>query len=197
MKRKSSVCAVESRLPLPAEKITTPKTRAREVMNQRPSRSHGFQTLSRRGQARVEFSSYHSMGVQCRHLSNSAAAQSSVLCSGGSSTPVLWQKCQKLLFFPKIVKRIKRHSLSLLALNPSLSPDSLTIKDLNCRGAWVAQSVGHATLAQVVISQSVGLSPTSGSVLSVQEPGACFGFCVFLSLSLPLPNSRSVCLSKN
>ena len=33
-------------------------------------------------------------------------------------------------------------------------------------GAWVAQSVKHPTLAQVVISWLVSLSPTSGSVLT-------------------------------
>ena len=31
------------------------------------------------------------------------------------------------------------------------------------RGAWVAQSVKRPTSAQVTISRSVGLSPTSGS----------------------------------
>ena len=36
-------------------------------------------------------------------------------------------------------------------------------------GAWVAQSVEHLTSAQVMISQSVGSSPTSGSVLTAQS----------------------------
>ena len=36
-------------------------------------------------------------------------------------------------------------------------------------GACVAQSVGRPTLAQVMISQFVGLSPTSGSVLTAQS----------------------------
>ena len=35
--------------------------------------------------------------------------------------------------------------------------------------AWVAQSVKRPTLAQVTISQSMGLSPTSGSVLTAQS----------------------------
>ena len=39
----------------------------------------------------------------------------------------------------------------------------------NPRGAWVAQSVGHPTLAQVMISRFVGLSPASGSVLTAQS----------------------------
>ena len=34
---------------------------------------------------------------------------------------------------------------------------------------WVAQSVKRLTLAQVMISQFVGLSPASGSVLTAQS----------------------------
>ena len=37
------------------------------------------------------------------------------------------------------------------------------------RGTWVAQSVEHLTLAQVMISGFVGSSPTSGSVLTAQS----------------------------
>ena len=36
-------------------------------------------------------------------------------------------------------------------------------------GTWVAQSVKHPTLAQVMISQFVSSSPTSGSVLTAQS----------------------------
>ena len=36
-------------------------------------------------------------------------------------------------------------------------------------GAWVAQSVKHPTLAQVMISRSVNSSPVSGSVLTAQS----------------------------
>ena len=36
-------------------------------------------------------------------------------------------------------------------------------------GAWVAQSVQHLTSAQVMISWFLGLSPTSGSVLTAQS----------------------------
>ena len=55
-------------------------------------------------------------------------------------------------------------------------------------GAWVAQSDKHVTSAQAMISQFVGSSPAWGSVLTAQSlDGACFGFCVSLSLSvLPL-----------
>ena len=49
-------------------------------------------------------------------------------------------------------------------------------------------SVGkRPTSAQVMISQFVSSSPTSGSVLTAQtEPGGCFGFCASLSLCPPL-----------
>ena len=45
---------------------------------------------------------------------------------------------------------------------------SYSIKALS-RGAWVAQSVKRPTSAQVMISQSVCSSPTSGSVLTAQS----------------------------
>ena len=61
------------------------------------------------------------------------------------------------------------------------------------RGAWVAQSVERLTSAQVMISQSVGSSPVSGSVLTAQslEPASD---SVSSSLSAPLP--LMICLSK-
>ena len=40
---------------------------------------------------------------------------------------------------------------------------------LSIRGAWVAQSVGRPTSAQVMTSRSVSLSPASGSGLTVQS----------------------------
>ena len=42
-------------------------------------------------------------------------------------------------------------------------------KNLEERGTWVAQSVKHPTLARVLISQFLGLSPASGSVLTAQS----------------------------
>ena len=62
------------------------------------------------------------------------------------------------------------------------------------RGAWVAQSVKRPTSAQVMISQFVSSSPTSGSVLTAQslEPASD---SVSPSLSLPLPHSFSLSLS--
>ena len=52
----------------------------------------------------------------------------------------------------------------------------------NPRSAWVAQLVERLTSAQVMISRLVSSSPTSGSGADSLEPGACFGFCVSLSL---------------
>ena len=40
---------------------------------------------------------------------------------------------------------------------------------IQVRGTWVAQSVKRLTSAQVMISQLVGSSPVSGSMLSVQS----------------------------
>ena len=62
------------------------------------------------------------------------------------------------------------------------------------RGAWVAQLVKHQTLAQVMISQFMGLSPASGSVLTAQslEPASD---SVSPSLSAPPPLVCSVPVS--
>ena len=72
----------------------------------------------------------------------------------------------------------------------------MQIKNANQRGAWVAQSVGRPTSAQVMISRSVSSSPASGSVLTAQslEP-ALDSVCVSLSLLLPCSHSVSPSLS--
>ena len=49
------------------------------------------------------------------------------------------------------------------------TPDLLLHQKQHFRGAWVAQSVEQPTSAQVMISQSVGSSPASGSVLTAQS----------------------------
>ena len=54
------------------------------------------------------------------------------------------------------------------------------------RGAGVAQSVKCPTSTQVMISQLVSMSPTSGSVLTAQTVEPTFGFCVSPSLCPPL-----------
>ena len=65
-------------------------------------------------------------------------------------------------------------------------------------GAWVAQLDKRQTLAQVMVSWSVSLSPTSGFVLTAQslEPASD---SVFPSLSDLLPLMLMLCLtpSKN
>ena len=62
------------------------------------------------------------------------------------------------------------------------------------QGAWVAQSVKRLTSAQVMISQFVGSSPTLGSALTAQVWSLLW--IVYLPLSLSLPHSCSVSLSK-
>ena len=59
---------------------------------------------------------------------------------------------------------------------------SLPIKNKHFRGAWVAQSVKQPTSAQVMISRSMALSPTSGSVLTAQSLGPASDSVVFPSL---------------
>ena len=63
---------------------------------------------------------------------------------------------------------------------------------------WVAQSVKHPTLAQVIILRSMNSSPASGSVLTAGslEP-ASDSVSPSLSLSLPLPRLRTCSLSQN
>ena len=46
---------------------------------------------------------------------------------------------------------------------------STPLKIRTAWGSWVAQSVKHPTLAQVMISRSVSSSPASGSVLTAQS----------------------------
>ena len=60
------------------------------------------------------------------------------------------------------------------------------------RGAWGAQWAERPTSAPVTISQFVGSSPASGSVLTAQNLELLWILC--LPLSRPLPCSRSLCL---
>ena len=59
-------------------------------------------------------------------------------------------------------------------------------------GTWVAQSLECLTLAHVMISWFVGSSPMSGFELLVQS----LVQILCLPLSLPLPQSRALSLSK-
>ena len=58
-------------------------------------------------------------------------------------------------------------------------------KKQTMRGAWVAQSDKRPTLAQVMISRLVGLSPPLGSVLTAQSLESASDSCLPLSLSAP------------
>ena len=60
-------------------------------------------------------------------------------------------------------------------------------------GAWVAQSVGRPTSAQVMVLWLWSLRPAVRLCAGSSEPGACYGFCV--SLSLCFNPSYTVCLS--
>ena len=67
---------------------------------------------------------------------------------------------------------------------------NLSFNNYQFRGAWVAQSVKRPTSAQVMISQFVGLSPLSGSVLtaySLKPALDSVSPSLSLSLSLSLP----------
>ena len=69
------------------------------------------------------------------------------------------------------------------------------IQETYSRGAWVAQSIGRLTSAQVMISQFVSLSPMLGSMLTAEslEPALdsvspSLSVPPLLSLSLSLKN---------
>ena len=71
------------------------------------------------------------------------------------------------------------------------------------RGAWVAQSVEHPTLTQVMISRFVSSSPTSGSVLMAQslEPASdsvspSLSAPPLLTLGLSLASKRDKTINK-
>ena len=49
------------------------------------------------------------------------------------------------------------------------APGSMLFKGPVCWSTWVAQSVKHLALAQVMISLLMSSSPTSGSVLTAQS----------------------------
>ena len=71
----------------------------------------------------------------------------------------------------------------------------LILKKVTIGGAWVAQSVEHPTSTQVMISQSVSLSPPSGSILMVWSLLGILSF--LLSAPPPLMFSLSLSLSQN
>ena len=72
------------------------------------------------------------------------------------------------------------------------SPRGIEILKMISENAWMAQSVGHLTSAQVVISQLVNLSLASGSVLTAQS---LFPVSDSVSPSLSAPPRLTLCLS--
>ena len=72
----------------------------------------------------------------------------------------------------------------------SLSQHHTVLIIITLRATWVALSIEHPTLAQVMISQFLSWNPTSGSLLSAQS----LLQILCPPLSLPLP--RSCCLSQ-
>ena len=86
---------------------------------------------------------------------------------------------------------VRYHSHSYLKPH---GKEHLQLKGRLSKGAWVAQSVKRPTSAQVMISQFVGSSPATGSVLTARslEPASD---SASPSLSLPLPCLSSVSLA--
>ena len=86
---------------------------------------------------------------------------------------------------------------SLSFVSPDVpDPSGVHIKkSVEVRGAWVAQLVEHLTSAQVMISQLVGSSPVSGSVLTAQSLEPALD-SVSPSLSVPPLLSLCHCVSQ-
>ena len=73
---------------------------------------------------------------------------------------------------------------------------TLCFSKLNkCRGAWVAQSVKRPTSAQVMISHCE-ISHDLLICADSSEPGACFRFCVCVSLCPSPVHALSLLVSK-
>ena len=102
------------------------------------------------------------------------------LCDNSSEPGACFRFCVSFSL-PLLCSRARALALSL----------SLSLKNKHW-GAWVAQLVKHPTLAQVMISQFVGSSPTSDSVLTAQslEPASDS-----VSLSLSAPTLLTLCFS--
>ena len=97
-------------------------------------------------------------------------------------------------------------AITSLRIVSDMPKDRFISRICTTRGAWVAQLVGHLTMAQVMISQFVSSSPALGSVLTAQslEPAldsvshslsalparnlCLLSLSLFLSLSVSLKN---------
>ena len=88
---------------------------------------------------------------------------------------------------------MSRQSPSDPASTTDDSGDGINILKIVNRGAWAAQPVKHPTSVQVMISQFMGLSPMSGSVLTAQSLEPALDS---MSPSLPLPRLLSLFLSQ-
>ena len=87
------------------------------------------------------------------------------------------------------------HNAGLWCVQRNGGPyERMKLKQIDQWGAWVAQSVKPPTSAQVMISPSLSLSPVSGSGWMARSLELLPILC--LPLSLPLPRSCSVSVSK-
>ena len=80
--------------------------------------------------------------------------------------------------------------LRVMSSSPILGAEP-TLKKRVMKGYLVAHLIKHLTLAQVMISWFVGLSPVSGYA-DRSESGAYFGFCVSLSASSQLVLTQNI-----
>ena len=105
------------------------------------------------------------------------------------------------MFLPKMHNlNLWRHIRQAEVEGHSARQTDSTSSDLSkielSRGSWVAQSVKHLTLAQVMISRFMSSSPVSGSVLTAWSLEPALD-SVSLSLSLHFPaHARTLSLSK-
>ena len=76
-----------------------------------------------------------------------------------------------------------------------------TVSNITNWGAWVAQSVKRRTSAQIMISWAQislhGLKTHIGFCADSSEPGACFGFCVSISLCPSPAHALSLSFKNN
>ena len=90
---------------------------------------------------------------------------------------------------------LRRAIMNLRRLGITLHMDTFDLRKWGrVGGAWVAQSVGRPTSAQVMISRSVSSSPASGSGLTARSPEPASD-SVSPSLSLSAPPRLTLSLS--